>query len=108
VWASFVRYKPGEAQRASTGTSQESLYYFGGTGSIILDGKRMPCRGDGHAVGPTVYRALGNDSERMGLYDLGAIPRKLPLGRTLQLGIFLIEKGAAGKNSFVHASEIAV
>ena len=60
-----------------------------GTGSIILDGKRvsMP-EGTVVRVGPTVYRALGNDSKKDVIYMiLGAIPPKnFPLGGRTLLG----------------------
>jgi hypothetical protein len=60
-----------------------------GTGSIILDGKRiaMP-EGTIIRVAPTVYRALGNDSKKDVLYMiLGAIPPKdFPLGGRTLLG----------------------
>ena len=60
-----------------------------GTGSIILDGKRvsMP-QGTVIRVGPTVYRALGNDSKKDVVYMiLGAIPPKnFPLGGRTLLG----------------------
>jgi len=60
-----------------------------GNGTIILDGKRiaMP-EGTIVRVGPTVYRAIGNDSNSDVVYMiLGAIPpRNFPLGGRTLLG----------------------
>jgi len=86
---SFVRYKPGEgATYVHRHKVQEEVFIImRGTGSIALDGKRMPMpEGTMIRVGPMVYRALGNDSKRDVVYMiLGAVPPKnFPLGgRTL-------------------------
>jgi uncharacterized cupin superfamily protein len=67
VGFSFVRYKPGEgATYVHRHKVQEEVFVtLQGTGSIILDGKRiaMP-EGTVIRVVPTVYRALGNDSDK--------------------------------------------
>ena len=80
VGFSFVRYKPGAgATYVHRHKVQEEVFItLKGTGSIILDGKRiaMP-EGTVIRVAPTVYRALGNDSKRDVVYMiLGAIPPK--------------------------------
>jgi uncharacterized cupin superfamily protein len=86
---SFVCYKPGEgATYVHRHKVQEEVFIImRGTGSIALDGKRMPMpEGTMIRVGPMVYRALGNDSKRDVVYMiLGAVPPKnFPLGgRTL-------------------------
>src|SRR5215510_10178858 len=71
VGFSFVRYKPGEgATYVHRHKVQEEVFItLKGTGSIILDGKRisMP-EGTIIRVGPTVYRALGNDSKKDVVY----------------------------------------
>jgi uncharacterized cupin superfamily protein len=71
VGFSFVRYKPGEgATYVHRHKVQEEVFItLKGTGSIILDGKRvsMP-EGTVIRVGPTVYRALGNDSKKDVVY----------------------------------------
>ena len=71
VGFSFVRYKPGEgATYVHRHKVQEEVFItLKGTGSIILDGKRvsMP-EGTVVRVGPTVYRALGNDSKKDVVY----------------------------------------
>ena len=60
-----------------------------GTGTIILDGKRisMP-EGTIVRVSPTVYRAVGNDSDQDIIFmALGAVPPKnFPLGGRTLLG----------------------
>jgi len=91
VGFSFVRYKPGEgAAYVHRHKVQEEVFVtLQGTGSIILDGKRiaMP-EGTIIRVGPTVYRALGNDSAKDVVYMiLGAVPpKKFPLGGRTLLG----------------------
>jgi len=89
VGFSFVRCKPGEgATYVHRHKVQEEVFLtVQGNGTIILDGKRiaMP-EGTIVRVGPTVYRAIGNDSNKDVVYMiLGAIPPKnFPLeGRTL-------------------------
>ena len=89
VGFSFVRYKPGEgATYVHRHKVQEEVFLtLEGKGTIILDGKRiaMP-QGTIVRVGPTVYRAIGNDSDKDVVYMiLGAIPPKNfpPGGRTL-------------------------
>src|SRR6266446_4829231 len=71
VGFSFVRYKPGEgATYVHRHEVQEEVFItLQGTGSIILDGKRiaMP-EGTVVRVGPKVYRALGNDSKKDVIY----------------------------------------
>src|SRR5215475_4628814 len=77
VGFSFVRYKPGEgATYVHRHKVQEEVFItLKGTGTIIR-------------VGPTVYRALGNDSKKDVVYMiLGAIPPKhFPLGGRTLLG----------------------
>jgi uncharacterized cupin superfamily protein len=91
VGFSFVRYKPGEgAGYVHRHKVQEEVFLtLRGNGTIILDGKRvaMP-EGTVVRVGPTVYRAIGNDSGKDVLYMiLGAIPPKgFPLGGRTLLG----------------------
>jgi uncharacterized cupin superfamily protein len=91
VGFSLVRYKPGQgATYMHRHKVQEEVFItLKGTGSIILDGKRisMP-EGTIIRVGPTVYRALGNDSKKDVVYMiLGAIPAKnFPLGGRTLLG----------------------
>jgi hypothetical protein len=91
VGFSFVRYKPGEgATYVHRHKVQEEVFIaLQGTGSIILDGKRisMP-EGTIVRVGPKVYRALGNDSSSDVIYMiLGAVPpKKFPLGGRTLLG----------------------
>jgi uncharacterized cupin superfamily protein len=91
VGFSLVRYKPGEgATYVHRHKVQEEVFVaLQGTGSIILDGKRiaMP-EGTIIRVGPTVYRALGNDSAKDVVYMiLGAVPpNKFPLGGRTLLG----------------------
>ena len=67
VGFSFVRYKPGDgASYVHRHKVQEEVFItLKGTGSIILDGRRisMP-EGTVIRVGPKVYRALGNDSNK--------------------------------------------
>src|SRR4029434_82383 len=91
VGFSFVRYKPGEgATYVHRHKVQEEVFItLKGIGSIILDGKRIPMpEGTVIRVGPTVYRALGNDSKKDVIYMiLGAIPPKnFPLGWRTFLG----------------------
>jgi len=91
VGFSFVRYKPGEgATYVHRHKVQEEVFItLEGTGSLILDGKRisMP-EGTCIRVAPKVYRALGNDSKRDVVYMiLGAVPPKnFPLGGRTLLG----------------------
>src|SRR6476620_10572732 len=72
VGFSFVRYRPGEgATYVHRHKVQEEVFItLQGTGSIILDGKRiaMP-EGTVVRVGPAVYRALQRLEKRCGLYD---------------------------------------
>lgn len=89
VGFSFVRYKPGEgASYVHRHKVQEEVFItLKGTGSIILDGRRisMP-EGTVVRVGPKVYRALGNDSKEDAIFMIlgGVPPKKFPLGnRTL-------------------------
>jgi len=89
VGFSFVRYKSGEgATYVHRHKVQEEVFItLKGTGSLILDGKRisMP-EGTCIRVAPRVYRALGNDSKKDVVYMiLGAVPPKNfpPGGRTL-------------------------
>jgi len=88
---SFVRCKPGEgATYVHRHKVQEEVFIaLKGEGTIILDGKRikMP-QGTIVRVGPTVWRALGNDSKRDAVFMvLGAIPpKKFPLGGRTLLG----------------------
>ena len=73
VGFSFVRYKPGEgATYVHRHKVQEEVFIImRGTGSIVLDGKRMSMpEGTMIRVGPMVYRALGQRlKKRCGLYD---------------------------------------
>jgi uncharacterized cupin superfamily protein len=91
VGFSFVRCKPGEgAAYVHRHKVQEEVFLtVQGNGTIILDGKRiaMP-EGTIVRVGPTVYRAIGNDSNKDVVYMiLGAIPPKnFPLGGRTLLG----------------------
>ena len=91
VGFSFVRCKPGEgATYVHRHKVQEEVFLtVQGNGTIILDGKRiaMP-EGTIVRVGPTVYRAIGNDSKNDVVYMiLGAIPPKnFPLGGRTLLG----------------------
>ena len=91
VGFSFVRCKPGEgATYVHRHKVQEEVFLtVQGNGTIILDGKRiaMP-EGTIVRVGPTVYRAIGNDSNNDVVYMiLGAIPPKnFPLGGRTLLG----------------------
>ena len=91
VGFSFVRCKPGEgANYVHRHKVQEEVFLtVQGNGTIILDGKRiaMP-EGTIVRVGPTVYRAIGNDSNNDVVYMiLGAIPPKnFPLGGRTLLG----------------------
>ena len=88
---SFVRCKPGEgATYVHRHKVQEEVFIaLRGDGTIILDGKRikMP-EGTIVRVGPTVWRALGNDSKSDVVFMvLGAIPPKnFPLGGRTLLG----------------------
>ena len=73
-----------------TGTSPErSIYYFEGN-RFDYSGREayIDARGTRIRVGPTVYRALGNDSKREVVYMiLGAVPPKnFPLGGRTLLG----------------------
>jgi uncharacterized cupin superfamily protein len=86
---SFVRCKSGEgATYVHRHKVQEEVFIaLKGDGTIILDGKRikMP-EGTIVRVGPTVWRALGNDSKSDVVFMvLGAVPPKNFLlgGRTL-------------------------
>ena len=91
VGFSFVRYKPGDgATYVHRHKLQEEVFItLKGTGSIILDGKRisMP-EGAMIRVAPRVYRALGNDSDRDVIYMiLGAVtPKNFPAGNRTLLG----------------------
>src|SRR6266513_3555720 len=91
VGFSFVRYEPGEgAAYVHRHKVQEEVFIpLKGTGSIILDGKRisMP-EGTIVRVAPRIYRALGNDSNKDVIYMiLGAVPPKnFPLGGRTLLG----------------------
>ena len=88
---SFVRCKPGEgATYLHRHKVQEEVFIaLKGDGTIILDGKRikMP-EGTIVRVGPTVWRALGNDSKSDVVFMvLGAVPPKnFPLGGRTLLG----------------------
>ena len=89
VGFSFVRCKPGEgATYVHRHRVQEEVFItLKGTGAIILDGKRhsMP-EGTIMRVGPTVYRAIGNDSRKDAIFMIlgGVPPKNFPLGnRTL-------------------------
>jgi uncharacterized cupin superfamily protein len=91
VGFSFVRYKPGDgATYVHRHKVQEEVFIsVQGQGTIILDGKRiaMP-QGTIVRVGPTVYRAIGNDSnDDVVFMILGAVPPKnFPLGGRTLLG----------------------
>jgi uncharacterized cupin superfamily protein len=91
VGFSFVRYKPGDgATYVHRHKVQEEVFItVQGQGTIILDGKRiaMP-QGTIVRVGPTVYRAIGNDSNSDVVFMiLGAVPPKnFPLGGRTLLG----------------------
>jgi len=91
VGFSYVRYKPGEgAAYVHRHRVQEEVFItLKGTGSIILDGRRvaMP-EGTIVRVSPRVSRALGNDSNKDVIYlILGAVPpKKFPLGGRTLLG----------------------
>ena len=91
VGFSFVRCKSGEgANYVHRHKVQEEVFLtVQGNGTIILDGKRiaMP-EGTIVRVGPAVYRAIGNDSNKDVVYMiLGAIPPKnFPLGGRTLLG----------------------
>jgi uncharacterized cupin superfamily protein len=88
---SFVRCKTGEgATYVHRHKVQEEVFIaLRGDGTIILDGKRikMP-EGTIVRVGPTVWRALGNDSKSDVVFMvLGAVPPKnFPLGGRTLLG----------------------
>jgi uncharacterized cupin superfamily protein len=88
---SFVRCKPGEgATYVHRHKVQEEVFIaLRGDGTIILDGKRikMP-EGTIVRVGPTVWRALGNDSKSDVVFMvLGAVsPKNFPLGGRTLLG----------------------
>ena len=88
---SFVRCKRGEcATHGHRHKVQEEVFIaLKGDGTIILDGKRikMP-EGTIIRVGPTVWRALGNDSKSDVVFMvLGAVPPKnFPLGGRTLLG----------------------
>jgi mannose-6-phosphate isomerase-like protein (cupin superfamily) len=79
----------GRDLRASSQSEEEMFIALKGDGTIILDGKRikMP-EGTHHPVGPTVWRALGNDAKSAVVFMvLGAIPPKnFPLGGRTFLG----------------------
>jgi len=106
VGFSFVRYKPGEgATYVHRHKVQEEVFItLKGTGSIILDGKRisMP-EGTIVRVAPRVYRALGNDSNKDVIYMiLGAIPPtnfRWVAERFLGTGFPTARRFRAGKNS---------
>lgn len=91
VGFSYVRYKPGEgATYVHRHKVQEEVFItVKGTGTIILDGKRvsMP-EGTIVRVSPTAYRAIGNDSTGDVVFlILGAVPPKgFPLGGRTLLG----------------------
>jgi uncharacterized cupin superfamily protein len=91
VGFSYVRYKPGDgATYVHRHRMQEEVFITAkGTGTIILDGKRisMP-EGTVVRVGPKVYRAIGNDSTKDVIFlILGAVPpKKFPLGNRTLLG----------------------
>jgi uncharacterized cupin superfamily protein len=91
VGFSFVRYKPGEgATYVHRHKVQEEVFLtVQGRGTIILDDKRiaMP-EGTIVRVGPTSYRAIGNDSDKDVVFMiLGAIPpNNFPLGGRTLLG----------------------
>jgi len=88
---SFVRCKPGEgATYVHRHKVQEEVFIaLRGDGTIILDGKRIKIpEGTIVRVGPTVWRALGNDSKSDVVFMvLGAVPPKnFPLGGRTLLG----------------------
>ena len=91
VGFSYVRYKPGEgATYVHRHRVQEEIFItVKGAGTIILDGKRiaMP-EGTMVRVAPTVYRAIGNDSDRDVVFMiLGAVATKnFPPGNRTLLG----------------------
>ena len=67
-----MRYKPGEgATYVHRRKVQEEVFIaLKGTGSLILDGKRIPMpEGTCIRVAPRVYRALGNDSKKDVMYN---------------------------------------
>ncbi len=88
---SFVRCKPGQgATYVHRHKVQEEVFIaLKGDGTIILDGKRirMP-EGTIVRVGPTAWRALGNDSNKDVVFMvLGAVPpMNFPLGGRTLLG----------------------
>ena len=91
VGFSFVRYKPGEgATYVHRNKLQEEIFITLRGGRVRLFGREadVDARGTMIRVGPTVYRALGNDSKRDVVYMiLGAIPPKnFPLGGRTLLG----------------------
>src|SRR5205809_7093539 len=77
VGFSFVRYKPGEgATYVHRHKVQEDVFLtLKGTVSIILDGQRISmAEATIVRVAPSVYRALGSDSNKAARYMiLGAI-----------------------------------
>ncbi len=91
VGFSYVRYKPGDgAAYVHRHRVQEEVFItVQGTGTIILDGKRisMP-EGTIVRVAPTAFRAIGNDSTKDVVFlILGAVPPKnFPLGGRTLLG----------------------
>jgi uncharacterized cupin superfamily protein len=91
VGLSYLRCRPGEgATYVHRHRVQEEVFVvLKGTGTIILDGKRisMP-EGTIIRVSPTVYRAIGNDSDQdMIVMALGAVPpKKFPFGGRTLLG----------------------
>jgi uncharacterized cupin superfamily protein len=91
VGFSLVRYKPDEsATYVHRHKVQEEVFItFAGNGFDYLGRKaNFDARGNIIRVAPTVYRALGNDSEKDVVYMiLGAIPAKsFPLGGRTLLG----------------------
>ena len=108
VGFSFVRYKPGEgATYVHRHRVQEEVFItLKGTGTIILDGKRiaMP-EGTVVRVGPKVYSALGNDSKKDVIYVILAPFRRRGFPSAEELcsaTVFLTERGrrAGKKGSF--------
>lgn len=91
VGLSYLRCRPGEgATYVHRHRVQEEVFVvLKGTGTIILDGKRisMP-EGTIVRVSPTVYRAIGNDSDKdVIVMALGAVPpKKFPFGGRTLLG----------------------
>jgi uncharacterized cupin superfamily protein len=89
VGFSLVRYKSGQgATYVHRHRVQEEVFMtLKGTGTIILDGRRIPMpEGTVVRVSPRVYRAIGNDSRRdVVFFIMGGIPpKKFLLGtRTL-------------------------